>query len=239
MRTEKGWLVDLRTETGERYRKVFRRRREAEAHEKAVLLAVAAGTFGREKKQAPTIAEFSAPYLEWCALHNKPGTLASKEKSLRVHLLPSLGALRLNAPELQSEVDRFVTAKLGEGLTPTTLAVHGAHLQKMLSLAAKRGLIQERRRPSSPGQRRTSGSRVPRLRGGRAIPRSREPQWGTWLTVLLRTGPGGRVAGATLGGRGSVTGRLTVRRTLRTERKGEQSVPVEGTPKSGKSRWCR
>jgi len=45
----------------QRHRRILRTRREAEAYERQVRNALAEGSFGREKRRAPTLAGYEEP----------------------------------------------------------------------------------------------------------------------------------------------------------------------------------
>jgi hypothetical protein len=107
----------------------------------ATLLAIAAGTFGVEVKQVPTVRAFAADFTAWSEQYNKPSTVAAERIALDVHLLPALGEMTLDASELRAEVARFVTSKLKAGLSAKTVRDTLAVLGKLLNLAAERGLI--------------------------------------------------------------------------------------------------
>jgi hypothetical protein len=49
-----------------------------------------------EKKEVPTIEEFSKVFLATSSIINKPSSVDSKEKLLRFHIVPRLGHLRLD-----------------------------------------------------------------------------------------------------------------------------------------------
>ena len=70
--TDLQWEADVQLPGGGRHRRRFKTRREAVAYEGNVRLQVAAGTFGVEVKETPTVEGFSERYLEWCSVHTKP-----------------------------------------------------------------------------------------------------------------------------------------------------------------------
>ena len=83
----KGWRVDVNwrvpgSTTVQRHRRVLRTRREAEAHERQVRKAFAEGSFGLEKRSAPTLAEYEEPFMEASrAKGNKPAASTRKKPS--------------------------------------------------------------------------------------------------------------------------------------------------------------
>jgi integrase len=223
-------MVDLRTAGGERYRRTFRSKKEALAHERCVLLAIAAGTFGVEVKQVPTVRSFAADFIAWSEQYNKPSTVAAKRIALDVHLLPALGELRLDASELRAEVARFVTAKLKAGLSAKTVRNTLAVVGKLLSLAAERGVIQSVPKLGAPRVTKPEPAFLTFEEAERLLDAA-EPAWRTWLLVLLRTGL--RVGEALALHREDVDlkgerPRITVRRSMWNG--------TEGSPKNGKLR---
>jgi hypothetical protein len=50
--------------TVQRYRRVLRTRREAEAYERQIRKALAEGIFGLEERRAPTLAEYAERFME-------------------------------------------------------------------------------------------------------------------------------------------------------------------------------
>lgn len=102
------------------------------------------------KPLVPTVQEFHGVYLDSCRLDSKPSTMINKECDFRTHIVPRLGALRLDALTY-AEIEDF---KLG--LTKTQSAntkhkprllrpksIHNllVHVSDMLGVACKRGLI--------------------------------------------------------------------------------------------------
>src|SRR5262245_46909119 len=99
-----GWEVDINVllPSGER----FRERRKApttsrsaamrwgEAREREVLLT----GLPKPKREVPTLQEFAPRFLDGYAKANrqKPSGVAAKETILRIHLVPVLGARRLD-----------------------------------------------------------------------------------------------------------------------------------------------
>lgn len=167
------------------FRKVVRTLREGEALERQVRSTMIEGTFGQ--KPAQTIADFASRFMEWSTLHNKPSTVAAKEVALRVHLLPALGHLRLDAADLRAEVEAFTTKQRATGLAAKTVNNQLAVLAKLLSLAAERGLVQsvpkakKLKSPNPDFDFLTFEEAAPFLTAA-------EPKWRALVVVLLRTG---------------------------------------------------
>ena len=100
-----GWEVDIRvvlpdgTERRERRRAPMSSKsaatRWAEARERVLLVSRPP----QPRKEVPTLREFGERFLDGYARANrqKPSAIASKERILRVHLIPRLGSRRLDA----------------------------------------------------------------------------------------------------------------------------------------------
>lgn len=225
------WEVSVGWKSAEgswrRYRKVFSTRRQAEAHERRVQVQVAGGTFGLEVKRAPTVEGFAKRYLTDSALHNKPSTVAAKEIALRVHLLPALGHLRLDAVELRAEVEAF-KAKAVKQRKAKSVNNDLAVLGKLLSRAVEWGLVQHV--PKLPKLRREKPAfDFLTFEESDQLLTAADPVWKCWLLLLVRTGLRvGEALALQWEDVDLVAGRLTVRRTLWNGQL--------GTPKNGKLR---
>lgn len=78
--------------------------------------------------------------MAYAKLHNKPSEVHTKERNLRIHIVPALGHLRLD--QIGSEqADKFASAQLEAGYSAKTINNHLAILSKMLGLAAERHKI--------------------------------------------------------------------------------------------------
>lgn len=187
----KPWEVDVRlaarTADGRKrkYRRQFATQKEALAHDAHLRLQIASGTFGASP--APTVKSFAPRFLEWSAQHNKPSSVAAKEKDLRVHLVPELGQVRLDAADFRAEVAAFQTKKLAEGLSPKTVNNALAVLGKMLHLAAERDLVKhvprlKKLRPPKPDADYLTFEEAD------AVLAAAEPHWRTYILLALRTG---------------------------------------------------
>lgn len=141
------WEVDVRIllPTGTCYRKRLRRfkgsrtnaRRWGEAHERDVLRN---GPPKREK-EVPTLAAFKDRFLNDYARANrqKPSGISNKEIVLRVHLIPRLGAKRLN--EISNADIQQVKAQMTAS-SPKTVNNVLTCLSKLLKVAVEWGVIE-------------------------------------------------------------------------------------------------
>lgn len=110
-------------------------RRGAEDYERDVRNALLDGTYGR--KETPTLAVFSEDFIKRHAeASNKPSEIAKKRQILKKHLLPMLGALRLDAIGTVA-IDEYVAAKIRDGYKKKTLNNHLAVLRKLLGKAVE------------------------------------------------------------------------------------------------------
>ena len=117
-----GWEVDIRVVLPDGSRRRERKklalssksgaRRWAEARERTLLTHRPADA-PKPRKEVPTLQEFAERFLDGYARANqhKPSGIASKETILRVHLVPFLGAKRLDA--IRNEDVQRLKARLG------------------------------------------------------------------------------------------------------------------------------
>jgi integrase len=117
-------------------------RRDAQAWERRARAELAAGTYGQQKKEVPTLKEFSKEFLEtYARTNNKPSEQRSKETHFRKHLRPALGPLKLDAITVR-HVEHLKAELLGKGLKPKSVNNCLAVLNKMLRYAEEVELIQ-------------------------------------------------------------------------------------------------
>jgi len=213
--------------TWHRHRKVFGKRREADAHAARTRLEMAHGTFGVKVKRAPTVADVAPRFLEWSEQHNKPSSVAAKDVALRVHLLPALGHLRLDAVELRAEVGALTEKMLGEGLSPKTVNNTVAVLRKLLNLAAEDwGHIQQAPKLMKKLRHHQPKADFLDVEEANRLLAAAEPAWRTFLLVALRTGLRvGELLGLQWKDVDSKLGQLLVRRT---RWRGQELLPKNG-----------
>lgn len=206
-------------------------KRGAQQFEQQVRQAVLDGTWGRpleEPKAVPTLAEFSAEYMDRAATLNKPATVTTKDAMLRNHLLPYLGKRRLDDIRAR-DVDRL-TSTLAKKLSPKSVNNVLNLLSNMLGVARDWELIAvvpkvHWLKVPKPEFRFLDFDEAGRLVEGAAS----EPEWQAMLTVALNTG---MRLGELLALRWSdidlKAGRLVVRQNV--------SRGIVGTPKNGRTR---
>lgn len=141
------WEVDVSFVTPEgkrrRVRKALKKenKRQALRYEKELRNSLIEGTYDREDKQVPTLAEFSDDFLEsYVANNNKHSTQQTKREIFNGHLKPCLGKMRLDEIGPR-EIERFKSAKRKEGLAPKTINNYLSVLHKMLTVARGWGEI--------------------------------------------------------------------------------------------------
>lgn len=228
------WMVDFWwvEPTGERtrMRKVapVNTRKGAEQYERELIAALAAGEHRRAPTpEVPTLAEFSDTFLTHAGAKNKPSELAKKGQILRKHLLPVLGALRLDAVR-RATVDDYALAKRAAGLKAKTINNHLAVLSGMLRLAERRELIAQAPRIELLPVEQASFRWLSEFEAKRLVTRA-DDEWRAPIVVALRTGLRmGELRALQWEDVDFANGRLHVRRAA-----WEQEI---GTPKNGRAR---
>jgi integrase len=230
---QEGWWVDVKFQHPdgrvERVRKAspVNTRRGAEQYERELRQALLNGTYGKEKKEVPTLEQFQERFLTYSENNNKPSQVYAKRGILKNHLVPVFGKLRLDAIGL-AEVEAYKAQKLKEKLTPKSVNNHLAVLHKLLAVAVESGdLAQLPRikmlRAAKPEFRFLTFDEADRFLAAAT------PEWAAMLTVALKTGLRiGELLALKWEDIDLVAGRLIVRRTLWSGQ--------EGTPKGGRSR---
>jgi hypothetical protein len=106
-------------------------------------------------KECPTVSDFVPVYLDASRLQNKPSSVDAKEWTLRRHVVPAIGDLRLGQvtyaviEDLKLQLSRKPARAAGKGegdeprepLTAKTINNALTILRRMLVIARKRGLI--------------------------------------------------------------------------------------------------
>ena len=196
------------------------------------------------KKEVATVREFSKIYLDVSRVRNKSSSVDAKDAVLRVQLLPRIGDLRLNEvtyaviEDLKVELARTpianATRRDGEPekkvrlLKAKTINNCLTVLRRMLSIARKRGLIEnvpevEWLRPPKPDFDFLTYEEAERLL------KAADGEWRTMILVALRTGLRfGELRALRWQDVDLVAGRLVVRQNIVNG--------ITGTPKSGHAR---
>ena len=196
------------------------------------------------KKEVATVREFSKIYLDVSRVRNKSSSVDAKDAVLRVQLLPRIGDLRLNEvtyaviEDLKVELARTPIANATRRddepakkirlLKPKTINNCLTVLRRMLSIARKRGLIEnvpevEWLRPPKPDFDFLTYEEAERL------VKAADGEWRTMILVALRTGLRiGELRALRWQDVDLVAGRLVVRLNVVNG--------IVGTPKSGHAR---
>lgn len=126
-----------RDPTGKEHVKTFRRKTDADNYLAVIEADKARGQWLDPRAGKVTFAEYAA---QWQAAQlHRPGTQASVESCLRLHLLPAFGP-RPVASIRPTEVRQFVRG-LSERLAPSTVALHHRWLSVILNAAVSDGII--------------------------------------------------------------------------------------------------
>lgn len=90
----------------------------------------------KEVKAVPTLASFVGEFFSsYVDTHNKPSEKRMKRSTLKFHLLPAFGRVRLDAIGVR-DIERYKATKLKAGLSKKTVNNHLTILRKMLSVAS-------------------------------------------------------------------------------------------------------
>jgi integrase len=233
-RPERGaWYVDVVVNhpdgTWERIRarSPVNRKRNAEEHERQLIEEALAH---RKNPQPPErrVKEFAKEFLKTYAVaNNKPSEVDTKDRILRLHIVPALGDLLLSEVTAH-RIEQFKAEKLRTGLSAKRVNNIVAVLHRMLVVAYDWGFLREvpRGRLLKLPPRKfdlLSFEEAERLVG------AAEPDWRTMIVVALRTGMRlGEIRALEWDDVDLVAGRVLVRRSA--------WLGKVGSPKSGKAR---
>lgn len=253
------WWIDVKFQHAdgriERVRKAspVNTRRGAEQYERDLRQSLLSGKYGKEEKPVPTLAEFAKDFLAYCETNNKPSTLESRKLSLRKHIVPALGHLRMDRIG-PVEMERYKVAKLKppepkfntrenleaarkkkkksstvRPLSPKSINHHIGIIVRMINLAVEWEVM-------PPIHRRYRKLKLPELEfvflDPEEVPRflrATPKEWLPMMTVALKTGLRlGELLALRWEDVDLVAAQLMVRRSLWRD--------IEGPPKSGKKR---
>jgi integrase len=200
-----------------------------ENYERHVRRALVEGSFGLDKKRAPTLAEYEEPFMEASrAKGNKPRSLHAKETILR-RLVKELGAMLLDAPDMRARVGEYQTRMLADGYSAKTVKNDMAALEALLSLAADRGVIASVPRLPKMHPPKPRAELLTAEEASRVIAATPAGWQRTWVLLLLRTGIRlGEGLALKWSDVDLTTGSLRIRAT--------RWRGLEGTPKGGRER---
>lgn len=238
------WMIHIKLNLPDGTRKEIRKvspinsRRGAERYERQVREALLSGSYRKEEDQpdatpqsanVPTLEAFSQEFLDsYARVNNKPSSVRSKEKILRVHLVPFFGELRLDQIGPR-QIEKYKACKL-KRLHRKTINNHLTVLHKLLDTAHEWDELEVVPRirwlkAEKPEVRFLSFEEASRLLEAATL----EPAWHTMILVALRTGlRQGELLGLQWKDLDLTRGQLRVRRAVING--------IVGTPKSGKTR---
>jgi len=143
-KVQEAWWVDVMFQHPdgrvERVRKAspVNTRRGAEQYERELRQALLYGTFGKEKKEVPTLEQFQERFLDHAQTNNKVSTAKTKADILRKHLVPAFGRLKLDQIDT-ARLEAFKAQKVKEGLSKKSVNNLLTVLRKLLALAQEFG----------------------------------------------------------------------------------------------------
>lgn len=152
-RVQTFWIVDVDYQHPDGRRERVRRvprvqtRRAAEAFERELLAALAAGTFGQEEVEptpVPLFKDFATSFqTTYVATNNKSSEAETKASIFKHHLVPFFGEKRLDAVGVE-DVERYKAKKLRgspdagiKPLSPKTINNHLTVLHKLFAVAVE------------------------------------------------------------------------------------------------------
>ncbi len=192
------WMVDVDLElpTGQRVRErkvsPVQSRRGAEQYERDLRQALVSGEFFATEQgevEVPTLDNFSKEFLgKYVANNNKPSEASAKESIFRLHLLPSLGRLRLDAIT-ELTIEGFKTERLKTGLNKKTINNQLGVLRTALRVAVDWRMLERAPRVKLFAVPKDTASFLDFDEAERLIEASRkEGQWHSAIVVALNTG---------------------------------------------------
>lgn len=223
--------------------KRFSSRKEAETYVAGVVQHLAGGGFVTTNTRL-TLAEFLRQWLTDYAKGNvAPTTLQRYEETIRVHLVPGLGHVRLTRLNPQF-IQSYLTKKLESGLSPTTVLHHHRLLHEVLRHAVKWGLIV--RNPTEmvdPPRRERKEMHVwdeEQVRLFLAEAKRSSPYYPLYLAALMTGMRQGELLGLRWQDVDFVTGRATIQQTMYrlagSKKEGRKTQILFKTPKTPLSR---
>lgn len=188
------WVVDVvHQHLDGRVQRVIRTspvqtKRGAQELERQVRAALLSGTYERRKEgSTPTVAEFSEKFMRvYAETNNKPSEVRQKRSSLKDHILPSLGRLRLNEVSTR-HIEELKAATLAKGLKAKSVNNVLSVLRKMLSAAVEWELLDHVPRMKALKTAEPSFDWLTPEEADRLIAAT-EPDWRALVVTAVRTG---------------------------------------------------
>jgi integrase len=231
---EERWVIDVAVMLpGKQMQRVrdfspVNTRRGAEQHERLVRQALLDGTYGKEIKEAPTLEQFSEPFLNHARTNNKHSTATSKADIVRKHLVPEFGRMKLDEIS-QAKIETFKAKALKKGLTKKSVNNILAVLHKLFVTAEEFGTMQAAPRIRWLKAPKPDFDFLTFEEADRLVANAEPGRWKTMIVVALNTGLRiGELAGLAWDCVDLAGGRLMVKRAVYKGR--------VDTPKGGLSR---
>jgi len=165
-------------------------KRGAEAYERELRNSLVNGQYGKEEEEkAPRFKEFAQEFLEtYAKVNNKPSEVSGKEMTLRRHLNPHFGKLRLDEIDPLS-IERFKAKQIQTGLKAKTVNNHLVVLRTMLNVAKLWGKLKlvpdfKRLKAQQAKMDFLTFEEAERL----VAAATEEPQWHSVIVLALNTG---------------------------------------------------
>ena len=178
--------------------------------------------------EIPTLAAFAPEFLGvYCRNNNKPSEQVTKESTIRVHLEPAFGAMRLDEIDVRA-IERFKAKQIERGLNPKSVNNHLMCLSKLLNVAVEWKVLKE-----APKIRRLKAPAGDfdflTFEESEDVLIAADPKWRPMIYLALKTGlRRGELVALQVQDFDMANGKLLVRRNYV---RGHL-----GTPKSGKGR---
>ncbi len=225
------WVNPDGTRTTVRRASPIQTKRGAERYERDVRASLSDGSYGKEKRRIPTLAEFAVEFMKsYAKVNNKHSTYEDKRSMFKHHLLPFFGRMRIDQI-VSREIERYKAFRV-ETPSVKTVTNHLSVLRKLLDVAYEWEIIAAipkfRWMKLPPASfRYLEFDEAERLLG--AARGDVEQQWHAMILLALSTGMRqGELLAVQWDDIDLVAGRLLVRRSV--------TRGVVGTPKSGRNR---
>ena len=133
------WFSDLRYPNGERHRKTFATKREAQADERGVMAEIQAGTW-KLKNADIRFDEFLNDYFRYTELNRARSTHRNDKYRIERNILPYFGNYKLRdiSPEL---IEKYKQLRVREGATHNTVNHELANLSHIIKRAMIKGYV--------------------------------------------------------------------------------------------------
>lgn len=198
-RDNEWWVDAVLKRPGERDKRVRRRspvqtKRGAEEYERQLLEQHLAASSTSTALEVPTLTTFAGEYLRtYAAANNRRSDVESKESVLRLHLLPALGHLRLDAIGPR-DIEAYKAEKLAgdtekdiKPLSVQSVRNHLTVLRKVLSVAQEWGIIRDVPKVRKPKEVRASFDFLT-FEEAAAVLAATAPEWRAMVATGMKAG---------------------------------------------------